>query len=81
MVDAYSWDMVQAKGLFLAPGLDFLLCILTFIILQSFKSFESVLLLMLAYVGQLLMLHSCDLIVVSFYVCLEAQNFCFQQPI
>jgi hypothetical protein len=30
---------------------------------------------MLAYVGQLFMLHSCDL--VSFYVCLEAQNFCF----
>ncbi len=59
----------------IAPGLDLLLCILTFVILQSFKSFESVLLLMLAYVGQLFMLHSCDL--VSFYVCLEAQNFCF----
>jgi NADH:ubiquinone oxidoreductase subunit 2 (subunit N) len=62
-------------GIFSAPGLDLLLCILTFIILQSFKSFESVLLLMLAYVGQFFMLHSCDL--VSFYVCLEAQNFCF----
>mmetsp|Transcript_33330 Transcript_33330/g.73702 ORF Transcript_33330/g.73702 Transcript_33330/m.73702 type:complete len:486 (-) Transcript_33330:99-1556(-) len=56
-------------------GLDVLLCLLTVVILQSFKSFESVLLLMLAYVGQLFMLHSCDL--VSFYVCLEAQNFCF----
>jgi NADH:ubiquinone oxidoreductase subunit 2 (subunit N) len=57
------------------PSLDVLLCLLTFVILQSFKSFESVLLLMFAYVGQLFMLHSCDL--VSFYVCLEAQNFCF----
>ena len=43
--------------------------------MQSFKSFESVLLLLLAFVGQLFMLHSCDL--VTFYICLEAQNFCF----
>lgn len=56
-------------------GVDFLLIILTVIIMQSFKSFESVLLLLLAFVGQLFMLHSCDL--VSFYICLEAQNFCF----
>ena len=75
--DAFSLDKASAFsiGIFSAPGLDLLLCILTFIILQSFKSFESVLLLMLAYVGQFFMLHSCDL--VSFYVCLEAQNFCF----
>jgi NADH:ubiquinone oxidoreductase subunit 2 (subunit N) len=56
-------------------GIDILLIILTVVILQSFKSFESVLLLLLAFVGQLFMLHSCDL--VSFYICLEAQNFCF----
>lgn len=56
-------------------GIDILLIILTVVIMQSFKSFESVLLLLLAFVGQLFMLHSCDL--VSFYICLEAQNFCF----
>ena len=56
-------------------GVDILLIILTIIIMQSFKSFESVLLLLLAFVGQIFMLHSCDL--VSFYICLEAQNFCF----
>jgi NADH:ubiquinone oxidoreductase subunit 2 (subunit N) len=76
--DAFSLGYAEnalSIGMFSAPGLDLLLCVLTFIILQSFKSFESVLLLMLAYVGQFFMLHSCDL--VSFYVCLEAQNFCF----
>jgi NADH:ubiquinone oxidoreductase subunit 2 (subunit N) len=76
--DAFSLDgplLSAGVAIFSAPGLDLLLCILTFVILQSFKSFESVLLLMLAYVGQFFMLHSCDL--VSFYVCLEAQNFCF----
>ena len=56
-------------------GIDLLLIFLTVVIMQSFKSFESVLLLLLAFVGQLFMLHSCDL--VSFYICLEAQNFCF----
>lgn len=87
MADGAVWDDLGTKGIFYASlphegvnqpqvaGLDLLLCLLTFVILQSFKSFESVLLLMFAYVGQLFMLHSCDL--VSFYVCLEAQNFCF----
>jgi len=56
-------------------GIDVLLIVLTVVIMQSFKTFESVLLLLLAFVGQLFMLHSCDL--VSFYICLEAQNFCF----
>ena len=56
-------------------GIDLLLIVLTFIIMQSFKSFESILLLLLAFVGQYFMLHSCDLL--SFYISLEAQNFCF----
>lgn len=56
-------------------GIDILLIILTVIIMQSFRTFESTLLLLLAFVGQLFMLHSCDL--VSFYICLEIQNFCF----
>lgn len=70
-----TWYDLETNGIFYAPGLDCLLCVLTVVILKSFKSFESVLLLMMAFVGQLFMLHSCDL--VSFYVCLEAQNFCF----
>lgn len=75
IADGLSMSALSTKGILSAPGLDLLLCLLTFVILQSFKSFESVLLLMMAYVAQLFMLHSCDL--VSFYVCLEAQNFCF----
>jgi NADH:ubiquinone oxidoreductase subunit 2 (subunit N) len=58
-----------------SAGLDILLAVLTFAILQGFKSFESVLLIMLAFIGQLGLMHSCDL--VSFFVCLELQNFCF----
>lgn len=54
---------------------DLALSALTFCILLRFKSFESLLLMMMAYIGQAFMLHSCDL--VSFYVCLEGQNFCF----
>jgi NADH:ubiquinone oxidoreductase subunit 2 (subunit N) len=53
---------------------DFALCILTVVLLQSFHSFEALLFLLLAYIGQLYMMHSCNL--VSFYVCLEAQTLC-----
>lgn len=79
-VDAELWSRGIAEGFvgFTYPGnngIDLLLIILTMILMQSFKSFESVLLLLLAFVGQIFMLHSCDL--VSFYICLEAQNFCF----
>jgi NADH:ubiquinone oxidoreductase subunit 2 (subunit N) len=69
-VDANFYYAALTNG-----SLDVLLCLLTFFILQSFKSFESVLLIMLAFIGQLGLMHSCDL--VSFYVCLEMQNFCF----
>lgn len=54
---------------------DVLLALITVVVLRAFKNFESLLLLMLAYVAQSYMLHSCDL--VTFYVCLEAQNFAF----
>ena len=53
---------------------DYALCLLTVVLLQSFHSFEALLFLLLAYVGQLYMMHSCNL--VSFYVCLEAQTLC-----
>jgi NADH:ubiquinone oxidoreductase subunit 2 (subunit N) len=53
---------------------DIALCLLTVVLLQSFHSFEALLFLLLAYIGQLYMMHSCNL--VSFYVCLEAQTLC-----
>jgi NADH:ubiquinone oxidoreductase subunit 2 (subunit N) len=53
---------------------DYALCLLTVVLLQNFHSFEALLFLLLGYVGQLYMLHSCNL--VSFYVCLEAQTLC-----
>jgi NADH:ubiquinone oxidoreductase subunit 2 (subunit N) len=62
-------------SLYSYASLDLFLAFLLCVIMYSFRSFESVLLLLLAFIGQLFMLHSCDL--VSFYICLEAQNFCF----
>jgi NADH:ubiquinone oxidoreductase subunit 2 (subunit N) len=53
---------------------DYALCLLTVVLLQSFYSFEAMLFLLLSYIGQLYMMHSCTL--VSFYVCLEAQTLC-----
>lgn len=53
---------------------DVALCVLTIVILQSFYSFEAMLFVLLAYIGQLYMMHACNL--VSFYVCLEAQTLC-----
>jgi len=53
---------------------DYALCLLTVVLLQSFHSFEAILFVLLAYIGQLYMMHSINL--VSFYVCLEAQTLC-----
>ena len=53
---------------------DMALCVLTIVILQSFHSFEAMLFILLAYIGQLYMMHACNLI--SFYVCMEAQTLC-----
>ena len=53
---------------------DYALCALTVVLLQSFYSFEALLFLLLAYIGQLYMMHSVNL--VSFYVCLECQTLC-----
>ena len=55
--------------------IDVLLACLLVVILPSFASFESVLLLLFAFVGSYFMLHSVDLL--TFYIALEAQNFCF----
>jgi NADH:ubiquinone oxidoreductase subunit 2 (subunit N) len=56
-------------------GIDILLAILVFVIMYSFNSFESVLLLLFAFIGSYFMLHSVDLL--TFYIALEAQNFSF----
>lgn len=59
----------------LIATIDFLLAILLFFIMYNFQSFESILLLLFTFIGQYYMLHSVDLL--TFYIALEAQNFCF----
>lgn len=59
----------------LTVSVDVLLAVLLFVIMYSFNSFESVLLLLFAFIGSYFMLHSVDLL--TFYVALEAQNFSF----
>lgn len=59
----------------LTVSVDVLLAALLFVIMYSFNSFESVLLLLFAFIGSYFMLHSVDLL--TFYVALEAQNFSF----
>ncbi len=56
-------------------SIDFWLALLLFFIMYNFQSFESILLLLFAFIGQYYMLHSIDLL--TFYIALEAQNFCF----
>ena len=55
--------------------IDFLLAALLFFIMYNFQSFESILLLLFTFIAQYYMLHSIDLL--TFYIALEAQNFCF----
>jgi NADH:ubiquinone oxidoreductase subunit 2 (subunit N) len=57
------------------PSIDLLVAILTSIVMGSFRNFESILLLLLAFIGNIFMLHSIDFI--TFFISLEAQNFCF----
>jgi len=57
------------------PTIDLLVAILTTIVMGSFRNFEAILLLLLAFVGNIFMLHSIDFM--TFFITLEAQNFCF----
>nr|AJN90449.1 NADH dehydrogenase subunit 2 [Dunaliella salina] len=57
------------------PSIDLLVAILTSVVMGSFRNFESILLLLLAFVGNIFMLHSIDFM--TFFITLEAQNFCF----
>lgn len=74
---AASCADLQANPLISAQHsmIDLLLALLLFVIMCGFNSFESVLLLLFAFVAQYFMLHSMDLL--TFYIALEAQNFCF----
>lgn len=56
-------------------SIDFLVAILTSVVMGSFRNFESILLLLLAFTGNVFMLHSIDFL--TFFITLEAQNFCF----
>jgi NADH:ubiquinone oxidoreductase subunit 2 (subunit N) len=71
-----SLPVLRLSGLDLSTqGLDLILIGLTVVVLGSFKTLESIILVLVGYMGQALMLHSIDLL--GFYVCLELQNFSF----
>ena len=72
MLEANTIDSIYS---FNFESIDVLLALLLFVIMRSFSSFESVLLLLFAFIAQYFMLHSMDLL--TFYIALEAQNFCF----
>lgn len=57
------------------PTMDFFIAILTIIVMDSLKNFEAILLILIAFIGNILMLHSIDII--TFYITLEMQNFCY----
>ena len=66
---------VESCNTMFYPSIDLLVAVLTSVIMGSFKSFESILLLLLAFIGNIFMLHSVDFM--TFFITLEAQNFCF----
>lgn len=68
----YHIDSCASSG---TLSIDLLLAVLVSVIMHSFNSLESVLLLQLAFIGSYYMLHSVDLL--TFYISLEAQNFSF----
>ena len=51
------------------PSIDLLVAILTSVVMGSFRNFESILLLLLAFVGNIFMLHSIDFM--TFFITLE----------
>jgi len=55
--------------------IEWALVALTIVILYNFRSLESLLLLLFAFLGQYFLLHSVDFL--SFFIALEVQNFCF----
>nr|CAA73994.1 NADH dehydrogenase subunit 2 [Chlorogonium elongatum] len=80
LVESYSFGSLISETSYISTLnngniIDVLLALLLFVIMASFSSFESVLLLLFAFIAQYFMLHSIDLL--TFYIALEAQNFCF----
>lgn len=66
---------IESCATTMTVSIDILLAVLVFVVMYSFNSFESVLLLLFAFIGSYFMLHSVDLL--TFYISLEAQNFSF----
>lgn len=66
-----SLESVPVQGTLI----EWALVALTIVILYNFRSLESLLLLLFAFIGQYYMLHSVDFL--SFFIALEVQNFCF----
>jgi NADH:ubiquinone oxidoreductase subunit 2 (subunit N) len=66
---------VESGNTMLYPSIDLLVAVLTSVVMGSFRNFESILLLLLAFMGNIFMLHSVDFM--TFFITLEAQNFCF----
>lgn len=54
--------------------IDLSITVLTIVVMLQFKTVESTMLMVFAFVGSYFMIHSTDLL--SFYISLEAQNFC-----
>lgn len=77
-LSGYITDLLEGVSIISLVGTasyDMLLSAIVIIVLRKFKNFEALLLLLIAYVAQYYIIHSTNLI--YFYICLEAQNFCF----
>lgn len=59
----------------ISPSIDLLVALLTSVVMGNFRNFEAILLLLFAFIGNIWMLHSIDFM--TFFITLEAQNFCF----
>ena len=59
----------------ISPSIDLLVALLTSVVMRNFSNFEAILLLLFAFIGNIWMLHSIDFM--TFFITLEAQNFCF----
>ena len=69
--DVWQWMILLASW----PIIDVFLAIVMIIVMRNFNNLESVILLVLTFVSLYALIHSVDLI--TFYIALEAQNFCF----
>ena len=66
---------IESCNTTMSLSIELFIAVLTGVVMYSFKNFESILLLLLAFIGNIMMLHSIDFL--TFFITLEAQNFCF----